>query len=317
MAKTRSSNSSTSDADEDRVTAPIFTPTLPPRLTSTSHAALVKWRRERREYEETIRSRAKDSAADLIVPVKSTFDEGLLRMWCLLRWKLSIDDVTDSHILAEVDKIIDSVKNNDVPDIDVEMREQLRMDLSESDVSERVIQYFKKCYEIVDDHGWRVFFTGLDGRKQLCRILIASLEPQALRDEVERAVRFQSRKAKEDEVALHDLILTKALDQEKAFQSLKRSKRDRGERETGRPSARGTGNPPNKKQRVVETSKGGPRPPLKSETDRPKVPPTPCPHCNDMHWLSECPTATDDQKAEIRRKLRAQRADDSKRKWSR
>ncbi|ETP08772.1 hypothetical protein F441_15308 [Phytophthora nicotianae CJ01A1] len=123
MAKTRSSNSSTSDADEDRVTAPIFTPTLPPRLTSTSHAALVKWRRERREYEETIRSRAKDSAVDLIVPVKSTFDEWLLRMWCLLRWKLSIDDVTDSHILAEVDKIIDSVKNNGVPDIDVEMRE--------------------------------------------------------------------------------------------------------------------------------------------------------------------------------------------------
>lgn len=85
MAKTKSTKSTISDDDQDRVSAPIFTPILPPRLSSTSHASLVKWRRERREYEETIRSRAKDNSGDLIVPVKNTFDEGLLRMWCLLR----------------------------------------------------------------------------------------------------------------------------------------------------------------------------------------------------------------------------------------
>ncbi|KAG6613460.1 uncharacterized protein IUM83_04413 [Phytophthora cinnamomi] len=85
MAKTRSTNSTTSADEQDRAGASIFTPILPPRLASTSHAALVKSRRERREYEETIRSRAKESTGDLIAPVKNTFDEGLLRMWCLLR----------------------------------------------------------------------------------------------------------------------------------------------------------------------------------------------------------------------------------------
>ncbi|OWZ17722.1 hypothetical protein PHMEG_0008291 [Phytophthora megakarya] len=173
------------------------------------------WRRERREYEEAVRSRAKDNAGDVIVPVKSTFDQELLRMWCMLRWKMSMDDVTDSHILAEVDRIIASIKNNDVPDIDVEMREQLHMDLSETDVSERVIQYFKKCHGIIEEHGWHQFFTGSDGRQHLCRILIASLEPQALHDEVERTIRFQLRKAKEDEVILHDLC-DKATDEQKA-----------------------------------------------------------------------------------------------------
>eukprot|EP00644_Phytophthora_capsici_P013145 jgi/Phyca11/81483/gw1.5.1141.1 len=120
--------------------------------------------------------------------------------------------------MAEVDKIIASVKNNNVPDIDYEMRSKLRMDLKETDVSERVIQYFKTCNDIIDDNGWRVFFDDDTGKKQLCRILVTSLKPQALREDVARSIRFQAQKAKEDEVVLHDLILEKALEHEKVFQ---------------------------------------------------------------------------------------------------
>ncbi|ETK75336.1 hypothetical protein L915_18037, partial [Phytophthora nicotianae] len=158
------------------------------KISSTSHAALVQWRKDRRDYEETARSRAKDGAHDIIVPVKTTFDQGLLRLWCRLRSHIAIDDVTDDRIVAEVDKIIASVKNNNVPDIDYEMRSKLRMNLKETDISERVIQYFKTCHGIIDDNGWRVFFDDSTGKKQLCRILIASLEPQALREDVERTV---------------------------------------------------------------------------------------------------------------------------------
>lgn len=57
---------------------PVFTPVLPPRISSTSHAALVQWRKDRREYEETIRNRAKGDTDDLMVSVKSTFSEKLL-----------------------------------------------------------------------------------------------------------------------------------------------------------------------------------------------------------------------------------------------
>ncbi|KAG6610627.1 arsenical-resistance protein [Phytophthora cinnamomi] len=74
-------------------------------VEASATAPEMKWRRERREYEETIRSHAKESTGDLIVPVKNTFDEGLLRMWCLLRWHISIDDVTDAHIMDEVDRM--------------------------------------------------------------------------------------------------------------------------------------------------------------------------------------------------------------------
>ncbi|OWZ09958.1 hypothetical protein PHMEG_00017261 [Phytophthora megakarya] len=214
--------------------------------------------------------------------------------------------------MAEVDRIIASVKNNNVPDIDYEMRSKLRMNLKETDVSERVIQYFKTCHDIIEDNGWSVFFDDDTGRKQLCRILIASLEPQALREDIERTVRFQARKAKEDEVVLHDLILEKALEHDKAFQRHRREKRERGEgdgksQSSSRPIKSAKKTSFGSGQRTV-----GVEQPAKPSVDRPKLPPKPCPHCEDMHWLSECTKATDEQKAEIRRKLRAQRGNGNK-----
>ncbi|KAG2784450.1 hypothetical protein PC116_g20829 [Phytophthora cactorum] len=134
---------------------PISTPVLPLRVSSTSHAPLVKWRRERRKYEETIPNRTKGDTDNKIVPVKTTFDEGLLRMRCRLLWRLSIGNVTDEQILTEIDKIIASAKNNSVRDGDREMREMLRMDLFVRYVSEIVIQYFKLCHDFIDDRGWQ------------------------------------------------------------------------------------------------------------------------------------------------------------------
>ncbi|ETL89512.1 hypothetical protein L917_11571 [Phytophthora nicotianae] len=252
VGRTRT-NPSPSDASQSHASAsgevssstPLFTPLVPPKIISTSHAALVQWRKDRRNYEETARSRAKDGANDVIVPVKATFDQGLLRLWCRLRWHISMDEVTDGHIMAEVDKIFASVKNNNVPDIDYEMRSKLHMDLKETDVSER----------------------------ELCRILVVSLEPQALREDVERSIRFQARKAKEDEVVLHDLILEKALEHEKVFQRHRREKRERGDGDgKNQPSSRPTKstkrNSSGSGQRTV--SEGHP---VKPSAERPKVPP--------------------------------------------
>ncbi|OWZ00584.1 LOW QUALITY PROTEIN: hypothetical protein PHMEG_00028190 [Phytophthora megakarya] len=191
------------------------------------------------------------------------------------------------------------------------MKEQLRMDLSESDVGEGVIQYFKRCYDIIEQHGWKQYITGTDGRQQAATMSYLDSIPQVLHDKVKRTIRFQRRKAKEDEVVLHDLILEKSLNHEKAFHSKKRIRRDCDESNSGRPPAKQT-NPksvkklkPSKEQRLA-----APRPFTKGSTDRPNVPPTSCLHCSEMHWLSECKTVTDDQKAKIRHKLRAQRDSD-------
>ncbi|KAF4137314.1 hypothetical protein GN958_ATG13483, partial [Phytophthora infestans] len=301
MAKTRAQSSTAPPDDAVGAGASVFTPLLPARITSTSHAALVKWRKERRGYEDT-RNRAKGEMGDLVVSIKNTFDGGLFRQWCHLRLKISIDDVTDALILEEVDKIISSVKTIH------EMAEQLRMVLNESDVHKRVIQYFMLCHDIIDDHGWRIFFNGKDGRKQLCRILMKSLEPKSLREKVDRTTRFQTRKAKEDEVVLHDLILEKALDIEKFYQNQRRAKRSRGEREAESPThsllARSC-----QINEIIERIEQG-LPLNRRQSTRKSL------------WLhaptpSECPAAAEAEKAKVRRKMQAKRGEGSKREVAR
>lgn len=148
--------------------------------------------------------------------------------------------MTVERILNEVDKIISSVKNDHVPDVDREMKEMLHMDLKESDIHERIMQYFVKCHDIIDDHGWHRFFQGENGMKQLCRILIDSLEPRALRDDVERTIWLEVSDAKDSEEKLYDMILEKSLEQEKDYQWLERAKRNRSEMNPDEP--RTTGN---------------------------------------------------------------------------
>lgn len=48
--------------------------------------------------------------------------------------------------------------------------------------------------------------------------------------------------------------------------------------------------------------------PGKKTKERPSQPPSPCPKCNLMHWLSDCKAATEAEKMELRKKLREERA---------
>jgi hypothetical protein len=67
----------------------LLIPVVAPRISSTSHAALIEWRKARAEYEESVRARSKDDQdlyERLVESVKSTMDEKLLKALCLYRW---------------------------------------------------------------------------------------------------------------------------------------------------------------------------------------------------------------------------------------
>ena len=296
---------------ETTVSVPMFTPVMAPKITSTSHEALVKWRKERNEYEEKIRTRVQATGEDLgktLISVKNSFDERLLATWCKLRWKTSKDEITDDRILAEITQIIASVKNDTLPDIETLFGNELKMDLGESDVSERVLQYFKKADELIDEHGLAKCFDGSSGTKEKCKLLVASLEPSGLKEEVKATLRFQRPPAKEREDDLHDLILEKALEHERSFHRRKKVKRpdtkeygrDTKERQS-KPGTSGQDKKPVRKDK--EKGFGGQK--KTSGNGKPqRPPPQPCPKCNAMHWLSDCTCATEEEKVELRRQLR-------------
>ncbi|KAE9158851.1 hypothetical protein PF002_g33003, partial [Phytophthora fragariae] len=139
------------DDDEEEKTSeysvPIFAPVVPPKITSISHEALVKWRSLRREDEAKMRARVRVSGEDFNLvtqPIKESFDDKLLRAFCTLRLVIKVEDATDVMLAAELDRLLGSVKNDDIPDIKALFKRELHMDLRESDVDARVLSYFQR-----------------------------------------------------------------------------------------------------------------------------------------------------------------------------
>ncbi|ETP50476.1 hypothetical protein F442_04380 [Phytophthora nicotianae P10297] len=92
---------------------------------------------------------------------------------------------------------------------------------AESDVRERVAQYFRSIRQVIEENGWCKFFIDQEGLKLKCKLLVASLEPQALREEIESILAYQNRTARSDEKVLFKTILEKALEHGRDFQRLK------------------------------------------------------------------------------------------------
>jgi hypothetical protein len=148
---------STTDAGgNSTVPVALFMPLAAPQLKSTSHAALVQWRKLRREYEDEVAMRCNNDAekmAEVLVSVKKSFNKRLLEVWCEFDWDVDIETVSDEFILAKVDEIISSVKNNSVPDVAALFKENVTINMAESDVKERVMQFFARSREFIEEQG--------------------------------------------------------------------------------------------------------------------------------------------------------------------
>ncbi|KAF4148067.1 hypothetical protein GN958_ATG02761 [Phytophthora infestans] len=180
------------------VPVPIFAPILPPKLSSISHEALVKWKKRRVEYEAKMRARCRSSGEDynlVTQGVKESFDLNLLSTFCSLRLRKDVADVTEDQPIAEVTALLGKVKNDDLPDIKALFARELQMDLKETDVDARVLSYFQRFAEIVLEHGLEEVFSGIDGETEKCKRLMSSLDPPVLKEDVKNAVRWTHKEA--------------------------------------------------------------------------------------------------------------------------
>ncbi|KAF4039680.1 hypothetical protein GN244_ATG08205 [Phytophthora infestans] len=144
--------------------------------------------------------------------------------------------MVDEFILTKVDEIISSVKNNSVLDVAALFKENVTIDMTESDVRERVMQLFARSREFIEEQGWQEFFTGNEGLRLKCKLMVESLQPRSLRDEVATIIKYQARTAKANEKELFKLILNKAFEQNRDFQRRKRTR----PKEQGRNTESGT-----------------------------------------------------------------------------
>jgi hypothetical protein len=290
-------------------TVPLFTPMLPPMIESVSHEALVKWKRDRRDYEAKMQARCRVTGEDynaVVQSVRDSFNPSLLDVFCELNLSVESANATEGMLIAEIERIVSSIKNNTLPDIEELFDRLLKMNMNEGDVNARLIDNYKTFNSIVADHGLTECFTGANGAKQKCKVLIANLLPKSLRDEVKQCLRFTHADAASDARALFRLVLEKAHELERQHQRLRlqrretarpadkekprtdQSKKPKRRWESKKPAATADPSPATKAtdaSRGKSDSKSKP-----SSSSRP--PPGPCPKCDELHWLRECPQAT-------------------------
>eukprot|EP00644_Phytophthora_capsici_P001885 jgi/Phyca11/107728/e_gw1.14.659.1 len=212
-AATAGATATTDSGDTSaNATAPIpvsSTSISPPYVTDVSHAALVKWKRERQEYEEAIEARCSVTGEDMgkaLRSVKNSFNRQLLSTLCRLEWGTTVEEVTDARIIVELDKIVGNVMNDAILDVDAIFDDELKMNLRERD----------------------------------CNILRKHLEPAALREAVDTHLRIVDASSKSDESALYMLVKEKALEQERVE---KTSERGRSVQAQTKPAAASQGKP--------------------------------------------------------------------------
>lgn len=81
--------------------------------------------------------------------VKSSFDANVLETLCEVCWGVEQSSVTDDFLLEKIHEITDSFQNQELPDVKELFREELRMNMSTTDIDARVIEYFHLCNSLI------------------------------------------------------------------------------------------------------------------------------------------------------------------------
>ncbi|GMF51789.1 unnamed protein product [Phytophthora fragariaefolia] len=148
-----------------RVPQPIFTIVNAPLITDVSREALLEWMKLRKEYVAVIEARCKAANEDVKAVLRSvndSFDSNLLETMCETRWDVDLGNVTDEFLMDKIREITASFQNRELPDTDDLFSEELKFDLTISDVETRVTAYFHLANAIIKRNGVCDLFLGVE-----------------------------------------------------------------------------------------------------------------------------------------------------------
>ncbi|KAE9268284.1 hypothetical protein PF001_g29713, partial [Phytophthora fragariae] len=229
--KRSQANTAGDDGDASQPTTKLWTALNLPPIIYFSHGALVKWQRERELYEAAVIARCQESSESLaavMTPVISTIHRRLLKTFCELELKMSVSEMTNDRLITAINQILATMMNDQIPNVHAIMNQHLRMDLRQKDVKARVLNYFDKFDELIEEYGLSV---ALDGNEKLkCRLLTENLRPSGLKEQV---LLYQDLDptVKLSIPRLFDVIKAEALKNQQSF-DLFHSTRDRGSTRT-------------------------------------------------------------------------------------
>lgn len=108
---------------------PRYSIAVAPQITSIAHGFFVGWKSPREDYQRQTKLRVAITGevyASLAKPIRDTIEPGLLNILCELRRDgMNTEDVTTEKISLKVESILNSVKNEMLPDVDALIKAQL------------------------------------------------------------------------------------------------------------------------------------------------------------------------------------------------
>ena len=301
----------------NRMAVPIFMRVTPPKLTVWSHEKIVWFIKEWTKYLDTVESQGDDNVP---ISLKHCIERKLLEAKCTYEWSVDIDVVGDAKILLELTNEAAEAKNEDWTLFNQVFKSKLRMDMGETDVKARCLQYFMMFDSIAGDYGFTKVFN--DNPKLKCDKLLENLYPPTLKEWVAIEI-SRDDTIKRNPPKLFETIKRMALKYEptrlieskykkRGPDSKDKDEQPKNKKRFHAPKSNEPFQKPVNKQEQVQreqyvTKKKQERDQATIEwkKNRGSVPPSGCLKCKQPHWIDECPTATDEDKRRLLSKIAA------------
>ncbi|KAE9157512.1 hypothetical protein PF004_g32190 [Phytophthora fragariae] len=180
----------------------------------------------RKEYVAVIEARCNAANEDVKAVLRSvhdSFDSNLLETMCETRWDVDLENVTDEFLMDKIKEITASFKNRELPDMNDLFSDELKFDLTISDVEARVTAYFHLANEIFKRNGVSDLFLGEEGIKRKCKVLVKFL-PGGLKTKTKNELEYRSGEAKLAVRKLYSVVSNLALELEKETRAVKKVK---------------------------------------------------------------------------------------------
>ncbi|KAG9400762.1 hypothetical protein AC1031_010201 [Aphanomyces cochlioides] len=139
------------------------------------------------------------NAYAIAVNVKNSIETRILEHLATYDLRKNLQFITDDDLCKAITARCKATKNSATPDIPAFFKAHLKMDLKESDVACRVMNYFVLFNKLIEDNGLAAFLKtespmsdkGRIITKLRCKLLIANLAPDVLKLDIERLVEYE------------------------------------------------------------------------------------------------------------------------------
>ncbi|GMF14713.1 unnamed protein product [Phytophthora fragariaefolia] len=255
---------------------------------------------------------------NVLVTIKSSIEPKILEHLAHYGFKTEVFALTEEALRAEIERRAGILLNDHVPDVKKMFADRLVMDTSKKDVHARVVNYFIAFDQLVEDNGLATWVgrgsvtdaAGQQRMKMRCKLLIANLAPVVLKVDIQRLASVTHRHVKHDDIALYELIVKRASLQQHYHQMQSDVKRSGSEKSM----AAGL-ETKNKGAGIMEqTKKSASKEKTPTKPKGPVTPPTSgCLVCKGSHWVKDCLSAPQDQKAAALQAARDRKKDKTER----